>query len=614
MSDSFTSGSAIANGQVNGIAAGITATGLQGVIPQYGVSTTTQSGYYAGGNGDIEGPGATQVITCSGAVPSDPPTIADQYCNAVNFLATNPTNRPQFTIGKNDPLMQNFQAISQGASAILASNGMSATGTISPCVPVTTTTPAQYTTEMCSTAQELTTTQCTMGRIVNITDNTNYQCNQTINAYVTETCSRTLVVTIPPPIPATPNYNCTPPATLAGDGVSCVVPTIAATVNYSCDAGSTLNGSQCQPAPTAATPSYSCGSGQALSGTNCLAPAFNATLTYSCNSADTLSGSTCIPAAIAATTSYLCNSGDANNGNGTCTPAATAATVTSSCETGLIPWGNGQCQYPSTTPSSGPACTTFTGWQWNFGGPAPAKMLFCTAASLGCQARESLTTDVGGGIQYVCEPSTGCPAGTTYENNYSPYTGTYDIPACVSSGVSYSCPQGYSLGTGNMCYVTTPPVAATQTASCSSGTLAGSNTCQGANYSATVTYSCASGTHSGNMCYPPNYSATGAYSCATGTLSGTQCVYPTVSATVSYSCPTGTLSATSCIQPPVGATVSYTCPASDALNGTSCQPPSTAATITYTCAPETTLSGSTCQPAISTSWQDGCSAQEILAL
>lgn len=207
MSDSFSSGSAIANGQVNGIAAGITATGIQGVIPQYGASTTTQSGYYAGGNGDIEVPGATQINTCASATATNDP-MADQYCNAVNFLATNPTNRPQFTIGKNDPLMQNFQAISQGASAILASNGMSATGTSSPCVPVTTTTPAQYTTEMCSTAKELTTTQCTMGRIVNIADNTNYQCNQTINAYQTSTCTRGSVVTVSA-------GQCTPGAVLA---------------------------------------------------------------------------------------------------------------------------------------------------------------------------------------------------------------------------------------------------------------------------------------------------------------------------------------------------------------------------------------------------------------
>jgi hypothetical protein len=49
--------------------------------------------------------------------------------------------------------------------------------------------PPQYTNELCTTAQGLTATQCVLGRIVNIADNTNYQCNDTINAYQTYNCN-----------------------------------------------------------------------------------------------------------------------------------------------------------------------------------------------------------------------------------------------------------------------------------------------------------------------------------------------------------------------------------------------------------------------------------------
>ena len=195
MSDAFSQGGDLGNGQTNSTFSGINTATEQTNIPSFGASTSTQSGYYGGGDGNIETPGAAEISTCANAAPSSDP-MANQYCNAVNFLATNPGVRPQMTISPNDSLMLNAKAISQNANAILQSNGISTAGTTSQCVPTTTTTPAQYTTEMCTTAQGLTTTQCVMGRVVNITDNTNYQCNQTVNAYQTQTCNKVLTVAV----------------------------------------------------------------------------------------------------------------------------------------------------------------------------------------------------------------------------------------------------------------------------------------------------------------------------------------------------------------------------------------------------------------------------------
>lgn len=58
------------------------------------------------------------------------------------------------------------------------------------CVTKTETTPGVYTDQTCSNALETTTDQCTMGRIVNINGDSNFQCNQTINNYEQQKCRR----------------------------------------------------------------------------------------------------------------------------------------------------------------------------------------------------------------------------------------------------------------------------------------------------------------------------------------------------------------------------------------------------------------------------------------
>jgi hypothetical protein len=115
--------------------------------------------------------------------------IANQECEAVNFLAKNPQIRPQFNIDKNDPMFSTAKAIGNNAESIFESYGLG-TGSSTQCTTRTETTPAQYTTETCSSLKEVGTEQCTMGRIVNIDADSNFQCEQTVNAYETVTCRR----------------------------------------------------------------------------------------------------------------------------------------------------------------------------------------------------------------------------------------------------------------------------------------------------------------------------------------------------------------------------------------------------------------------------------------
>lgn len=195
INDAFNQGAAMGNASNAPIAAGLTGANAQANIPSYGASTSTQSSYFEGGNGNTAAPGAAQMGTCATAAPGADP-MANQYCDAVNFLATNASTRPQITISPNDPLLVKSRAISNAPSMILQTNGINTSGTTSQCTPVTTTTPAQYTTQTCNTIQGLSTTQCVMGRVVNIATNTNYQCKQTVQGYETLSCRRGVSATV----------------------------------------------------------------------------------------------------------------------------------------------------------------------------------------------------------------------------------------------------------------------------------------------------------------------------------------------------------------------------------------------------------------------------------
>lgn len=184
----FDAGKALGQGKSQGAFSGISAGTAQGKIPRYG-QDAPESNYFAGGKGDTAGPGVAKINACAGYTPG-PDKMANQECEAVNFLARNPNVRPQFNIGQNNPMIQKYKQLSANAEQAFAQFFPSGQGTQSACTTKTETIPGQYSTETCVSAQEVGTDQCTMGRVVNIDADSNFQCEQTINAYETLKCRR----------------------------------------------------------------------------------------------------------------------------------------------------------------------------------------------------------------------------------------------------------------------------------------------------------------------------------------------------------------------------------------------------------------------------------------
>ncbi len=164
-------------------------------IPAYG-ATPAETQYYQGGKGQLTGPGIGKMQSCGSYTPGSD-KIANQECEAVNFLARNPQVRPQFNITKNDPMIIWAKNARNSAESFFQAIGIDGgAGSSSQCTTRTETTPAQYTTETCSSAKEIGTQQCTMGRVINIDTDANFQCEQTINAYESLKCRRGSSVTV----------------------------------------------------------------------------------------------------------------------------------------------------------------------------------------------------------------------------------------------------------------------------------------------------------------------------------------------------------------------------------------------------------------------------------
>ena len=163
-------------------------------IPGYGTNPS-ETQFFQGGQGQLSGPGVAKMQNCATATPDSDP-IKRQECEAVNFLARNPQIRPQFNITKNDPMILAAKHARDNAEEFFKSLGINGgTGSGSQCTTRVETTPAQYSTETCSSFKEVNEQQCTMGRLVNIDTDSNFQCDQTINAYETLKCRRGTNVT-----------------------------------------------------------------------------------------------------------------------------------------------------------------------------------------------------------------------------------------------------------------------------------------------------------------------------------------------------------------------------------------------------------------------------------
>lgn len=181
----FQDANTFAGSTTAGSFSGITSGGVTDKIPGYGTAPS-ETQYYQGGQGALSGPGIAKVQNCSNYTPGQN-KVANQECEAVNFLARNPNVRPQFNIGANDPMVLGAKESRKNAESFFQSLGIgSETGSSTQCTTKTTTTPAQYTTETCTSLRAIEGQQCTVGRVVNIDADANYQCDKTLTAFTSQ--------------------------------------------------------------------------------------------------------------------------------------------------------------------------------------------------------------------------------------------------------------------------------------------------------------------------------------------------------------------------------------------------------------------------------------------
>lgn len=217
----FSDGRSLGSGAITGAQQGIGTTNAATVVPGYG-QATSQTGLFQGGQGQLSGPGVAKVMDCSTQTP-DADAYRRQECDAVNFVANNPSVRPEFSIDRaTDPLITRNNAIA--ANPTIQLGGFNIGAATEQCRVVTETTPAVFSTEICteyrpvtsnycSTARQISVDQhhlyqcveqmqtlsnasCYIGRQIAVSTSYNYQCNQTVQGYETLSCRRGVSVTV----------------------------------------------------------------------------------------------------------------------------------------------------------------------------------------------------------------------------------------------------------------------------------------------------------------------------------------------------------------------------------------------------------------------------------
>ena len=134
-------GNAAARGTISGSTA-------QSTVPNYTTNPPEASYFGSPGLG-------TQAATRASACASGP-AAADPSCTAVQFSQTNPTRRPDFSIGTNDPLLTRGRAITADPQAIAGNIA----GTYSGCSVQTVTTADRFQTAICHQYRTLETLTC----------------------------------------------------------------------------------------------------------------------------------------------------------------------------------------------------------------------------------------------------------------------------------------------------------------------------------------------------------------------------------------------------------------------------------------------------------------------
>ncbi len=143
------------------------------------------SGYKSGV--DLFGQGVSRINSCKTSTKSAD-RIANQECEAVNFLARNPSLRKKIDISSSDPIIVAMRDVMSNATTSETSETV--------CIDRTTTEPDEKATEVCHEVSSLNTSSCVLGREVKVDSDSNFQCDATYKALERFTCNKTPAINL----------------------------------------------------------------------------------------------------------------------------------------------------------------------------------------------------------------------------------------------------------------------------------------------------------------------------------------------------------------------------------------------------------------------------------
>lgn len=227
LDEAFAAGSSAGQDSLSSLKSTISETKGAEIVGDYANTPPPQSAYWNGGASitNVLTGGADQITTCdSGAGVNG--AKDKNHCEAVNSIAKQPTLKPVGILEKDDPIIFKGDAITANPEAVAGAMSNLYTA----CETKTETTSPEKTEETCdeyavtgdqkcTSGQEVVVdpdhlykcedsvqvvehTQCTVGRVVVVDTDVNYQCTKTNSLLSTNTCDKTLSVSV------TWNANC----------------------------------------------------------------------------------------------------------------------------------------------------------------------------------------------------------------------------------------------------------------------------------------------------------------------------------------------------------------------------------------------------------------------
>lgn len=141
--DAFQAGQAFAQPGAGAAAALVNRQTGQASLPGFG-SSAAESAYFGAGRGNVGAAGAARQAACQDGRLADP--LAQQECDAINYLSRNPSIRPRFRLDRRtDPLLT-------GSAATLANPGPTPGTPSQQCRVVTVDRPGSFTSRTCTEA------------------------------------------------------------------------------------------------------------------------------------------------------------------------------------------------------------------------------------------------------------------------------------------------------------------------------------------------------------------------------------------------------------------------------------------------------------------------------